>query len=358
MSKQLPPNPRLDSLKKQARQLLNGFKAEEPEVLDRIEQVLPDLPDSAREEFGLRHAQQVIAREYGFSSWQKLAEHVGRPSEEPEDTIYRKHLERMAEFLIGFQNKGHNPHVLQRIQQVLPQYVGRAAEEVSAALSLSEARLVVAREYQYESWEVFEAAAGQKKHKAINADQMSGLELLHESFISALAVNFTNAEGVDQRVDVNKAFIDQTSYGEFIYSLANHTCSFSMDVYGMEGKVILDLASPVLQGLVKVSPRPQGDAYAEDEITRMQYLGERIARDFEKTWAPVKKVVVRSVQLHTDPYELRVVPMPEIIGLLGFSVDGRSPDVGFGGLMSLCYPMPTLAALLPALGELSKESAS
>ncbi len=264
----------------------------------------------------------------------------------------------MAEFLMGFQDKGHNPHVLDRIQQILLQYVGRTAEEVSVALSLPEAQLVVAREYEYESWEAFKAAAVQKKHKAINFDQLRDLELLHESFAKALAVNFTNAEGVDQRVDVKKAFSDQTSYGEFVYSLINHTCSFSMDVDGMGGKVVLDLASPLLQGLVKVSPRSQGDAYAEDEIKRMQYLGERLARDFEKTWAPVKKVVVRSVQLHTDPYELHAVAMPEIIGLLAFSVDGRSPDTGFGGLMSLCYPLPTLAAVLPALGEFSKKGTS
>jgi DNA-directed RNA polymerase specialized sigma24 family protein len=68
MSKQLPPSPQIDSLKKQARKLLNAFQAEEPEAFERIEQALPNLPPSAREVFTLRQAQQVLAHEYGFNS--------------------------------------------------------------------------------------------------------------------------------------------------------------------------------------------------------------------------------------------------------------------------------------------------
>src|SRR5256714_4210174 len=53
MAKQLPPRPNLDQLKHQAKELLQAGKA-------------PALHD----------AQTMIAREYGFASWNKLRDHV------------------------------------------------------------------------------------------------------------------------------------------------------------------------------------------------------------------------------------------------------------------------------------------
>src|SRR5438045_9053961 len=52
-AKQLPPRPNLDQLKRQAKELLQAGKA-------------PALHD----------AQTMIAREYGFASWNKLRDHV------------------------------------------------------------------------------------------------------------------------------------------------------------------------------------------------------------------------------------------------------------------------------------------
>ncbi len=72
MSRQLPPQPNLDVLKKQARQLLNDHKDGQSEAVARVQAVIADLPAAATDSFGLRHAQQVLAGEYGFSSWQAL----------------------------------------------------------------------------------------------------------------------------------------------------------------------------------------------------------------------------------------------------------------------------------------------
>ena len=52
-AKSLPPRPNLDQLKRQAKELLQAGRA-------------PALHD----------AQTLIAREYGFASWNKLREHV------------------------------------------------------------------------------------------------------------------------------------------------------------------------------------------------------------------------------------------------------------------------------------------
>ena len=82
MSRHLPLNPHIDVLKKQAKALLSDHQTEQPEALRRVAAVVDDLPPGAVQGFSLRHAQQVLAREYEFSSWQALVDHVQGMSEQ------------------------------------------------------------------------------------------------------------------------------------------------------------------------------------------------------------------------------------------------------------------------------------
>ena len=77
--KQLPPTPSLEYLKSQAKQLLKAHKEGSLDVLQRIRAFFPKLSDATDTEiqqatFGLQDAQLVIAREYGFASWTRLAD--------------------------------------------------------------------------------------------------------------------------------------------------------------------------------------------------------------------------------------------------------------------------------------------
>src|SRR5262249_45396333 len=71
-SQNLPDRPNLEHLKKQAKSLLHAARAKEPEALQRL-RILPAPPAT---EVALHDAQSVIAREYGFKSWNELREHV------------------------------------------------------------------------------------------------------------------------------------------------------------------------------------------------------------------------------------------------------------------------------------------
>jgi hypothetical protein len=70
MSKELPANPNLEHLQKQAKALLRDFQKKNPQVVEKFSvlrlKTAPKLSD----------AQRLIAREYGFDSWPKLNEHV------------------------------------------------------------------------------------------------------------------------------------------------------------------------------------------------------------------------------------------------------------------------------------------
>ena len=63
----------LDQVKKEARDLLRGLQRRDPEALRRCPAIDP-LTDLSNPD--LFYARFIIAREHGFSSWQKLKEHI------------------------------------------------------------------------------------------------------------------------------------------------------------------------------------------------------------------------------------------------------------------------------------------
>ena len=63
----------LDHVKKEARDLLRGLQRRDPEALRRCPAIDP-LTDLSNPD--LFYARFIIAREHGFSSWQKLKEHI------------------------------------------------------------------------------------------------------------------------------------------------------------------------------------------------------------------------------------------------------------------------------------------
>jgi hypothetical protein len=124
MPRALPPNPDLDQLRNQAKELLKASRARDLPSLLRIEQVLPDRAATAR----LADAQLVIAREYGFASWPKLKRHVEaiaawpavvleQPTiRAPRETPYRLRIAQLADRILASAADG-------AIQQVLADLV-------------------------------------------------------------------------------------------------------------------------------------------------------------------------------------------------------------------------------------------
>lgn len=81
MSRALPPQPHLDVLRKQARQLLRGYRCGDVEAFGRIRTYLPQLRQASdvaivEQKLSLQSAQCVLAREYGFFTWAELSRAV------------------------------------------------------------------------------------------------------------------------------------------------------------------------------------------------------------------------------------------------------------------------------------------
>jgi len=75
-SQHLPERANLEQLKKQAKSLLQGARSQDPSALERFRAVLTRAPSHPAQAVALHDAQFVIAREYGFKSWNDLREHV------------------------------------------------------------------------------------------------------------------------------------------------------------------------------------------------------------------------------------------------------------------------------------------
>ena len=72
---QLPERPNLEQLKKQAKSLLHSARSQDSGALNRFQEVLAGRQLNT-DTLALHDAQFVIAREYGFKSWNDLREHV------------------------------------------------------------------------------------------------------------------------------------------------------------------------------------------------------------------------------------------------------------------------------------------
>ena len=96
----LPPNPTMEHLKYQAKDLLRGIAANDPGAAQRIREFHPGWTKASDEEvfrasFRLSDAQLAIAREYGFANWTKLKRRIERPR--PSDQISLPHHERIED---------------------------------------------------------------------------------------------------------------------------------------------------------------------------------------------------------------------------------------------------------------------
>jgi ankyrin repeat protein len=82
----LPSRADLAQQKKQAKELLQSFKSGDAEARARVRTVLPD-----KQKIALADAQLVLAREYGFSSWAALKQHIESSAEATTSPEERMH---------------------------------------------------------------------------------------------------------------------------------------------------------------------------------------------------------------------------------------------------------------------------
>ena len=193
------------------------------------------------------------------------------------------------------------------------------------------------------------------KHPArVNKDQLRTLENLHDNFARLLSSTFSGA--MKAVVDVDTAFVDQTTYAEFIMSLSNPNCAYQFTLGPTNGQAIIDIAMPVVCAFVDRIFGGKGSSQGVDprqltpiEIGEINTIAKKVIEDLEATWEPILRVEVTDIELETNPEFMQITAASEIVILLAFEVNSTNAS----GLVSLCYPFFTLESILPRLGQQS-----
>ena len=98
--KRLPPNPDLDHLRQEAKDLLKQHAARIPAVAQRMREFHPRFdsatdPDIFAARLSPSDAQLAIAREHGFATWARLKRHIEKPT--LADRLTLPHHERIED---------------------------------------------------------------------------------------------------------------------------------------------------------------------------------------------------------------------------------------------------------------------
>lgn len=161
----LPPNPRLEQCRKQAKELVKAHRADDPEAVARIKQHLPQLSGATESQirsadFRLSDAQLIIAREYGFPSWPKLKRYIesvsGAGAARCRPFIKEMpYYEDRAYGLLSAYQTGQK-RAFQIIKEFHPRFANASEAEIRTAdFTLEDAKLVFAREHGFDTWRQF-----------------------------------------------------------------------------------------------------------------------------------------------------------------------------------------------------------
>ena len=156
----------LASLKKDARRWLTALAAGEPEARARLRRILPDAPDAPT----LRDVQLALAREQGFDGWTALKRALEPDPARSAATLAQ--YDDMAEALLDAYRTG-TPEAMERhyrytwhrrawsgMRSYVQLDLGKRPSEPDGdvAISLDDARWLVARERGFDSWEALRAS--------------------------------------------------------------------------------------------------------------------------------------------------------------------------------------------------------
>jgi flagellar motor switch protein FliM len=150
------------------------------------------------------------------------------------------------------------------------------------------------------------------KHPSrVSREQTRTLENLHMNLARMMASAFSTF--ARQIVDVDIAFVDQTTYAEFIVSLSNPSVSYTFRIDPLGGHAVMDFSTPVAYAFIErqfggTGGRRPGEQRPLTAIERtvMTSVVIRALSDLEATWEPLMKISVADAELETNPEFMQV----------------------------------------------------
>jgi ankyrin repeat protein len=164
-ARELPDRPDLDQYKKQAKELVKAAKAGDERAFSLIREHHPRLRDASDDEvrrtrFALADAQLIVARWHGFPSWAKFAKHIETITGESSSRIWTRAEKAVVAGDVAMLEALLARHGdMLRKGPVQSSWWGGLAPDYSKG----DARAIIAREHDFESWDRFAAFADAMK---------------------------------------------------------------------------------------------------------------------------------------------------------------------------------------------------
>ena len=189
-----------------------------------------------------------------------------------------------------------------------------------------------------------------KHPQRVSKDQQRTLENLHSNLSRMMASSFSTIQR--SVVDCDIAFVDQTTYAEFIMSLSNPSCSYTFSIEPLGGPAIIDFSLPVAYSFIDRqfggtggNPPSEARPLTSIERTVMGKVVTRTLADLEATWEALLKIQVSDAELETNPEFMQVAAPSDTVVLIAFEVNSQHAS----GLVNLCYPYFTLEPVMAYL---------
>jgi len=178
----LPAAERLEYHRKAAKELLRAVRAGDPAAMGRLGGALGRVPEPPR----LADTQRAIAREHGHASWAAFRRALEDQADEPTRSVARigpgtpERYERGGDTLLR-QLAAGDERARRRLRAHVPRLSGLDDAALAERACVGDARLVVAREYGFPSWQRLIEALEQESQAWQRAREHS------ESVASAIA---------------------------------------------------------------------------------------------------------------------------------------------------------------------------
>lgn len=188
-------------------------------------------------------------------------------------------------------------------------------------------------------------------------EHVRSLEGLHETFARRFATSIAHA--LRATVQLRPVAIEEITYENYIRSLPNPSVLVLVALRPLPGEVIVEVGVPLALVLVD---RALGGLGSPVPIRRPTDLETRLLGDivrygiesFRETFAPLVRVEPDVVHVETNPSFVQVVPPSETTLLLSYTVSLAAAST-VEGLLTVCYPHPTLQ---PVMDRLQRHAAT
>ena len=188
-----------------------------------------------------------------------------------------------------------------------------------------------------------------KHPNRVSKDQIRNLENIHENFAGHLGSSFSTITRA--MVDINLVSVDQITYSEFLMSLANPSCSFTVQMDPLDGACVIDF-NPTLSflfidrmfgGTGKILETDRELTGIEKAV--MLRLANNVFEELNAAWAHIELLEFKQIGFETNPQFMQIVSPSETVIVISFQIK----MFGSSGLLTICYPYVTLEPLIEKL---------